>query len=74
MMHPRTAKKILDDDDNFDVAEIADALAEKAKQKENPIPSRARSLSAFLRKQLKEREEIEWKRAFAKVWNKKKSG
>lgn len=71
-MHPRTAKKILEDDDNFDVAKVAEALAEKQRQKEKHIPSRGRALSAFLRKQLKEREEIEWRRAFAKVWNKKK--
>lgn len=72
-MHPRTAKKILDDDDNFDVAMVAEALAEQQKEKEKPIPSKSRALSAFLRKKLKEREELEWRKTFAKVWNKKKS-
>lgn len=72
-MDPKTAKRILSNDEELDIAKLAEAHAEEQKRekKRKHIPSMQRSLSAYLRKKAKEKEEEAWRQKVAKIWKPK---
>lgn len=73
-MHPRTVKKILEDEAELDIGQMADAILEDKKRepKKKHIPSMSRSLNAYRNIQAKEQEKIAWRNQVAKVWSKRK--
>lgn len=73
-MHPRTAKKIIENDEELNVAELAEAILEDKKRepKRKHIPSMARSQAAYHRIQHRKQEEIAWRQEVEKVWKRKK--
>lgn len=73
-MHPRTARKIIENNEELNMAELAEAILEEKKRepKRNHIPSMAKSQAAFHRVQHRKQEEIVWRQRLANVWNKQK--
>ena len=71
-MHPRTAKEILANDEELDIAALAEANLEVKKHPTKPVPSVKRALAAWQRKRIRIKEEEEIKRAVAGVWKKRK--
>lgn len=73
-MHPRTVKKVLEDEDNLDIAKMADAVLEEKKRepKKKHITSTTNQIMAYRTIQAKQQEEVAWKNRLAKVWPKQK--
>jgi len=73
-MHPRTVKKILENEDELNIAEMAEAILEDKKRepKKIHIPSMVKSQQAYRQLKAREQEEIAWKNKFAKYWLKQK--
>lgn len=69
-MHPSTIKKILTDEENIDVAKLAEATIEDKKRevKQNHVSSMARSRIAYAKKIKREQEEISFRQKLSKVW------
>lgn len=73
-MHPRTVKKILENDEELNIGEMAEAILEDKKHepKRTHVPSMARSQQAYQRMKAREQEQIAWRNAVAKHWSKQK--
>jgi len=74
-MHPRTVKKILEDEEELNIGDMAGAILEEKKRepKKKHISSKNRQIEAYRNKQAKEQEKVAWKNQLAKIWPKKKS-
>ena len=73
-MHPKTAKKVLEDDEVLDIGAMAEAILEEKKRepKKKHISSTTRQIAAYRNKQAKEQEKVAWKNQLKKVWPKQK--
>jgi hypothetical protein len=73
-VHPKTAKAIIANDEELNIGELAEAILEDKKRepKRKHIPSQARSQEAYHRIQHRKQDEISWRNAVAKVWDKQK--
>ena len=73
-MHPRTAKRIIDDDQELNIAELAEAILEDKKHepKRKHKSAEARSQEAYHRIQRHKHDELALRNEFAKAWNKRK--
>jgi len=71
-MHPKTVKKILEDEEQLDLAQMAGAILEEKKHepKKKHIPSLKRSLQAYRNLQAKEQAKVAWREKVKKVWPK----
>lgn len=72
-MHPKTAKSIIANEEEINIAELAEAiLEEKSREVKKRPPSQARSQEAYHRIQHRKRDEISWRQQLVKVWDKTK--
>lgn len=71
-MTPQKAKAVLNNNEVWDIAELADAIQEDKRQQSKPkhIPSRARSQDAYAHKKLREAQLAEFRERLKKVWPK----
>ena len=73
-MNPRKAKKILESDEDLNIAELAEAVLEDKKHepKRKHIPSMDRSHKAWVEIQKREQKLAVFRKRLAKVWPSKK--
>jgi hypothetical protein len=73
-MHPRTVKKILEDEEDLDIGQMAGAILEEKKRepKKKHIASSTNQIHAYRNIQAMEQEKIAWRNRLAKVWPKQK--
>lgn len=73
-MHPKTVKKILENEEELDIGQMAEAILQDKERepKKKHIPSVSRQLHAWQHIQGIEKEKIAWRNRLAKVWPKKK--
>jgi hypothetical protein len=73
-MHPRTVKKILEDEEELDLAQMADAILEEKRRepKKNHIASTTRQIHAYRNIQAKQQDQVAWRNRVKKVWPKQK--
>lgn len=73
-MHPQTVKKVLADEETLDVAKTAEAVMEdkRRRDKKDKPKTPANSARAYVAWLAREREKDEFRKKFAKVWNKRK--
>lgn len=73
-MHPQTVKKVLADEETLDVAKTAEAVMEdkRRRDKKDKPKTHENSARAYVAWLAREREEDEFRKKVAKVWNKRK--
>lgn len=71
-MHPKQIRKVLEDDDTFDVAKAAEAVLEDARirEKKSKPRKRANSIIAYQKLKAREQEQEAFRQRLADAWNK----
>jgi len=74
-MHPKTARKIIDNDEELDIALMAEAhlVLRRLEEKHPRIPSKSKSLNAWANLKKKLQSDEIWRRQVMKVWDNNKS-
>ena len=73
-MNIRKARRIVENDGDVNMVELAEALLEvaDAKAKSKPIPSHKRAVNAWLSKKARDKAEEKRRKDLVNVWNKYK--
>jgi hypothetical protein len=69
-MHPKQIRKVLDDEETFDVAQAAEAVIEdnRIREKKDKPKSREASLAAFQAHKARKQDDEAFRQSVAKAW------